>query len=162
MRSTAAKKRSPLRLTSPLRSTKLHVAHSHSGHIDAKVSHTLTTRHGGGRNSPRVSKTIPLHNCPVNDLTAPSVRSLAIVHASLTILRVTLHRILKIVPLHSFRGNPLQMTKLPRPYLKSGWLRVVALVRLSQWRLPGLPVHSVQGQRERFSALRALLLSVAD
>ena len=99
---------------------------------------------------------------PNNELTAPSVRSLAIVHASLTILRATSLRVLKTVLLHSFDGNPLQMTKLPRPYLKSGWLRVVALVQLSQWRLPGLPVNSVQGQRERLSALCTLLLSVAD
>ena len=70
------KKCSPLRLTSPLCSTKLRATHSNGGHVDAKTSHTLTTCHGGGRNSPHIPTTIPLHNYPAtNSQLHPCARS---------------------------------------------------------------------------------------
>ena len=97
-------------------------------------------------NSPRRWAELPLrphgNSAPQlssNELMAPSVHSLAMVHASPTILHINLCRILQTILLHSFNGNPLQMMKLPRPYLKSYWLSVVAPVQLSQWRSPALP-----------------------
>ena len=87
-----------------------------------------------------------------NELKAPSVCSLAMVHASLTNPHITLFCVLQIVPLHLLDGSP--------PYLKSRRLSVVVSIQLPRWRSPGLLVCSVQGLRKCLLTLHALPLSM--
>ena len=140
-RGTAANQRpSPLRLTSALRSTDQLVAPKCSDRLNANALRVLTTRPSGGRSYPRAPSTIPRYQRPVTSNQCASARSLVGVHAPMSryCASRTENDAFALV-----MKEPLQMTKLSRPYLKSRRSSAVASVQQSQWRSPGLPDRSI-------------------
>ena len=76
------------------------------GRSDANALRWPADRPSAGQNCPHVPLTILRPNCPLTSPYSASTRSLAGVHASVSIARITVRRVLKTAPSHLARRMP--------------------------------------------------------
>ena len=104
-------RRLPLHLTTTSNSHRLfpvarRCLSKRGGCSDANVSRGPANCPSGRRNCSRIPLTILCPNCPITSPNCTSVRSLAGVHTSVSIARVTARRVLKTVSPHSSGRMP--------------------------------------------------------
>ena len=103
---TMSARRLPLRLTTTSNSHHLFPAargrlSKRGGRSNANTSHRPANCPSGGGNCPRAPLTIPRPNCPVTRPNCTSAYLLVRIHASASIARIIVHRVLKAISPHS-------------------------------------------------------------